>query len=226
MMEEKALFLLWLCLLAAVAIAGTVKKRQKKKRQREFVERQKEKGDEGERATEALLNQVRGFKRVLRQVYVPREDTGTSELDLVMIHEKGIFVIENKYYKGRIYGDEKELYWMQVFKRGEKRPFYNPVKQNQTHIRNLKRFLEDKIPWDIPYVSVVVFNGSGKLRRALVDPNTAIVVSGKKVKRRLKRYMRRMRRVLTKGQIDEISHFLSRRARGSKRVRRQHEKQF
>lgn len=219
-------FLLCLCLLAAAVIAMAVRRSRRKKRQKEFIQRQKKKGDEGERATEVLLNRVRGCKKVLRQVYVPKEEAGTSELDLVMIHEKGIFVVENKYYGGRIYGDERKLYWLQVFKGGKRRLFYSPVKQNQTHIRNLKRLLEGRVPWETPYVSVIIFNGAGKLKRAAVDPDTAVVASGKKAKRRLKRRMRRMKRVLTRGQIDEISRFLDQRAKGSKRVRKQHEKQF
>ena len=44
-----------------------------------------------------------------------------------------------------IFGTENQQYWMQVLAYGnEKRQFYNPIKQNQTHIYHLSNYLNVK----------------------------------------------------------------------------------
>ena len=48
----------------------------------------------------------------------------TTEIDLLMLHEKGIFVIESKYYSGWIFGSEDQLKWTQCFRNGRKEHFY------------------------------------------------------------------------------------------------------
>lgn len=65
----------------------------------------------------------------------------TSEIDLLMIHVKGIFVIESKNYSGYIFGSKDQLYWTQSLNKKTKQRFYNPIKQNQTHIKALSEYL-------------------------------------------------------------------------------------
>ena len=38
--------------------------------------------------------------KILRNVYVPKENGETSEIDVLYITQKGIFVIESKNYSG------------------------------------------------------------------------------------------------------------------------------
>lgn len=60
-------------------------------------------GQFGEYSTEFALtnNNLPGNLIVLKNVYVPYQGR-TSEIDLLMIHEKGIFVFESKNYSGWI----------------------------------------------------------------------------------------------------------------------------
>ena len=60
----------------------------------------------------------------------------TSQLDLVMVHTTGVYMVEVKNITGRIYGYRKQKYWKAYY---NYRPFdmYNPVFQNEGHIRNL-----------------------------------------------------------------------------------------
>ena len=56
-------------------------------------------GEYGEMLTERELRLVSLFGRkgkVLKNLYLPKEDGGTSEIDLVYITKKGIFVIERQ----------------------------------------------------------------------------------------------------------------------------------
>lgn len=200
---------LFIAVIIALLACLLTENLKRKKRLREWEERRRKKGEEGELYTASCLKKIRGYKRMLHHVYVPRADgKGTTEIDLVLIHVKGIIVIENKNYKGYIYGREEDVYWLQVSGKREKRSFYNPVKQNQGHIRHLKRLLAANTGFQIPYISVITFNNGGKLKRIRVHKETAIVTSSKKVRKCLRRRMRRMPRIWSRGQVDELYHFL------------------
>ena len=77
-------------------------------------------GQFGEFSTEyALTNHnLPGKLVVLKNVYVPYQGR-TSEIDLLMIHEKGIFVFESKNYSGWIFGCADQLNWTQSLQNGK-----------------------------------------------------------------------------------------------------------
>ena len=67
-------------------------------------------------------------------------DNKTCQIDHVLVCSRGIFVIETKTYSGRIYGDDSKREWTQVLQYGKvKNIFYSPVKQNNTHIYELSK---------------------------------------------------------------------------------------
>lgn len=61
---------------------------------------------------------VPGELYTFRNLYVPYQGK-YAEIDLVMLHERGLFVFENKNYSGWIFGDEKSLKWTQRFQNGK-----------------------------------------------------------------------------------------------------------
>ncbi len=105
-------------------------------------------GEFGESLTKsAVMSQIDGYYKVLSNILVPIGNVKT-EIDLIMIHEKGIFVFESKNFGGWIFGSESQKYWTQSMKGGRKYRFYNPVWQNKTHcdaIRNITGVSDDKI---------------------------------------------------------------------------------
>lgn len=132
-------------------------------------------GRHGEKLTERELKLVKLFGRkgqVLRNIYVPKGDGETSEIDVVYITQKGIFVIESKNYSGWIFGDEKSFNWTVMLPNKEKNKFYNPIKQNQTHIKWLSKFLDS----DIPLFSIVVFSERCELKKVTVDSPDVLVI--------------------------------------------------
>ena len=77
----------------------------------------------------------------------------SSQIDHIVINPRGIFVIETKNYSGEIYGSESQREWTQVLAYGNvKNKLYNPLKQNATHVYNVK-----KIVGKLPVYSLVVF---------------------------------------------------------------------
>ena len=73
--------------------------------------------------------------------YIPNRSGDKIEIDMIMLCQKGIYVIENKNYSGWIFGDEKSKNWCEILK-GKKYFFYNPIKQNKSHIKNLEKQLQ------------------------------------------------------------------------------------
>lgn len=120
------------------------------------------KGKIGEGSVNILLNRLDKEKYlVLNDVYIPKGDSKTAQIDHIVVSTFGIFVIETKNYKGWISGGETSQYWTQtIYKKKEK--LYNPIKQNIGHIKALKTLLQD-FP-DLPYISIVTFSSRADLK--------------------------------------------------------------
>ena len=124
-------------------------------------------GKLGELYTAKELKYVQLFgrkRRILRNVYVPKDNGETSEIDLLYITQKGIFVFESKNYSGWIFGDEKGQKWTMMLPNKEKHSFYNPVKQNQTHIKWLRNYIGE----NIPLFSIIVFSERCELKKITI----------------------------------------------------------
>lgn len=95
---------------------------------------------------EQLLKKLSGFTRpryYLKNLYVPTTG-GTTEIDLLMLHETGIYVFESKNYSGWIFGKEQDQNWTQTLPGGSHSTFYNPIKQNYSHVKALDRFIGER----------------------------------------------------------------------------------
>ena len=62
------------------------------------------KGNKGEYNIYRSLEKVKGEKLLLTNLYIPKEDGSTTEIDLLMITKSGLFVVESKNYSGWIFG--------------------------------------------------------------------------------------------------------------------------
>jgi len=112
--------------------------------------------------------------KFLFNVYVPKDDGGFSEIDVLMICPKGLFVFESKNYSGWIFGNETQKNWYQTLpvgkgRKSQKEVFYNPILQNKAHIKHLRTFLEKEIPAH----SVIVFSERCTLKN--VETNTLVI---------------------------------------------------
>lgn len=136
-------------------------------------------GRYGEYLTYKYLHKYeRQGARLLFNLYLPKGENETSEIDLLMICEKGIFVFESKNYSGWIFGDEDKLYWYQTLPRGrrsKKERFYNPIMQNSTHIKCLDTCLENRIDAGVPITSVIVFSERCTLKKVTVRSGIRVI---------------------------------------------------
>jgi len=120
-----------------------------------------EKGENGEWLAEYALRSIDGRRFILKNIYIPYRN-GTSEIDLILLHEKGIYVFESKNYSGWIFGSADKPYWTQTLNKNSKYKFYNPIMQNQTHIKALRACLG--LSPSNPIKSFIVFSERCELK--------------------------------------------------------------
>ena len=124
---------------------------------------------------------------VIKDVLIDGYEGHTSQIDLLVIGEKGIYVVEVKLYpEAKIYGDGNNRNWY-YYKFNHKYEIYSPLLQNKNHIKYLKEFLKDfgnipcfsviallcedfkvsNINKDINYLDTIIVSGLLSLRDAL-----------------------------------------------------------
>ena len=64
------------------------------------------------------MNSLEGTKRYLFNLYLPKDDGGTTEIDVVFLHDSGMYVFESKNYSGWIFGTETQKNWTQTLPMG------------------------------------------------------------------------------------------------------------
>ena len=90
---------------------------------------------------------------VLHDVLIDGADGYTSQIDLVLVGNRGIYVIEMKSFAdAKIYGDTMKSKWY-YYSHGKKYEIYSPLRQNKKHVEYLKTFLKDF--GDVPVFSII-----------------------------------------------------------------------
>ena len=117
---------------------------------------------------------------IFHDLYIKKYDGSYSQVDLVVVSEIGIIVIEVKKYSGWIYGVGNREKWVQVLDYGKvKYSIYNPVFQNDGHIRSIKSQLPGY--FTLPFYSLIVFYGNCELKKISNIPSEVTVVKANKV---------------------------------------------
>ena len=120
-------------------------------------------GSWGEKCIVTLLKNRTQTLEVFQNVYIPHTTHAdkTTELDIVIAAQTGIYVFESKAYGGKIYGRPEQLNWTQYLG-GVKSTFYNPIRQNETHRRSLAKVLN--VPLE-NILSFIVFENRADLSK-------------------------------------------------------------
>ena len=104
-----------------------------------------DKGDFGEYVVAKTLGDTEPGKQYVINNFCFSVKGKSCQIDHILINSAGIWVIETKNMSGKIYGKEEDGYWRQVLGYGNTvNKFYNPKKQNATHIYRLKYILGNK----------------------------------------------------------------------------------
>ncbi|WP_374723933.1 nuclease-related domain-containing protein [Calidifontibacillus erzurumensis] len=161
-----------------------------------------DRGNYGEYLTFLYLEKIEGNKRLLTNLYIPRKDGTTTEIDLIMISEKGIYVFESKNYSGWIFGDEKNRNWTQTLNNRRKNYFFNPIWQNKAHINALKSVVG--IDDARLYKSYIIFSERCTLKKVHVTSPEVKVLKRNDLIKAIKKDFIFSEKVLTTQQVDEL----------------------
>ncbi len=168
-----------------------------------------DKGRYGEYLTwKSLKSYEHDGGKFLFNCYLPAENGKTSEIDVILIHSSGIFVMESKNYSGWIFGKETDSCWTQTLPSGRgksrKERFYNPVKQNATHIKWLKNIVNSQIP----IYSIIVFSKRCTLKNITVANPQVTVIRRPQIHKVVKHIGSQSLHTLTKEEIANIYEIL------------------
>lgn len=128
------------------------------------VYKSKFKGDIGELVAAKFLNNLDASEyKVIHDIKInnPTKHTKTSQIDHLVVSKYGIFAVETKAYKGKIYGKEYSRNWTQYLG-NKKYDFMNPILQNYGHIKSLEAILDESYP-DMKYFSIIAFSAEANL---------------------------------------------------------------
>lgn len=146
-------------------------------------------GKTGEKRVASKLGWLSKEYVTLNDIMLPTQ-YGTTQIDHIVVSPYGIFVIETKNYKGWIFGHENSEEWKQSLLgtkqwygwSSEQHKFRNPIRQNQAHMRAVKRLLSDI--GDFRIIPIVVFSDNAELN--ITVPNH-IVINWRKLRSTIKR---------------------------------------
>ncbi len=115
---------------------------------------------------EAIVNLItklsldKNVYHLIKDVTLPTEDGGTTQIDHIIVSPYGVFVVETKNMKGWIFGSQHQKTWTQKIYR-QTFKFQNPIHQNYKHVKTLESLLELE---DNQIHSVVVFIGDSHFK--------------------------------------------------------------
>ena len=172
---------------------------------------EKKKGSLGEKeiGREFGIRSVLGkHGKIHKNLYVPAAGNKTSEIDLIFLCQKGIFVIESKNVSGSIYGSEWQKNWTVLLSGGHKHSLYNPIRQNLTHLENLRKYLSDmEIPKEAFY-NLVLFSDKTNLNNVTWTDSQTKVLQVKDISSFLNEIWKEKRDMFSKEQVNNLSDIL------------------
>ncbi len=157
-------------------------------------------GDSAEKKVIDFLKKSFPRASVMESVYL-KTPTGLTELDILMICNRGLFVVEVKSHNGEINTEGK--YWTQRWRDKIVR-FHNPVHQNNVHRTALEAvFRKRQSLASLPIYTVVVFTSSN----VTFTKNVKDVIKFSSLYSYVKR--RKPDKRMTKEMIKKVEKFIS-----------------
>jgi len=177
-------------------------------------------GAYGEYLTQYLFNSVRfkGYYKTLQNIYVPYKDS-TSEIDVLVAHKRGIYVIESKNYSGWIFGSENQQQWTQMLNKNAKERFYNPIRQNKTHIKALSEYLQIE---PSKMKSYIVFSERCELKKVPENTEQYVITKRNYLLDLINKDIADKQDIFTNEEIDEIVRKLEPLINASQEIKDKH----
>ncbi|MGN4125578.1 nuclease-related domain-containing protein [Lysinibacillus sphaericus] len=179
------------------------------------------KGRYGEYLTSRIIEKhaLKSHQQLVN-VYIPKRNSqDMTELDLLYIDRTGLYVIESKNYSGWIFGNEAHQQWTQTMPNKKKYKFYNPIRQNATHIRAVQDFVG--LPSEALH-SVIVFSERCELKKIEVTSHHVHVIKREDLPHFIEARKQSGKQFFTQADIDAIYKKLLPQMHVSQEVKNQH----
>ena len=111
-------------------------------------------GQKAEKEISGILSSLEGYHLLINDyTYINTKTDMSHQIDHILLHPHGVFVIETKSYYGEIDINNNDTVWIKTIK-GKKSVFPNPLIQNNSHRLLISKLLDKKV--DV--ISLVVFS--------------------------------------------------------------------
>lgn len=175
-------------------------------------------GNYGEGLLFIELEKLGSYKKIMTNLYIPIDDR-TTEIDVLMITKKGIYVFESKNYSGWIFGNENFKIWTQVIYQ-KRNKILNPIWQNKKHILALGGVLKEFD--NIRFESYIVFSKRCTLKKITYDQRKYKVIKRNRVIDNVIESLELNDDILSEVQINEIYDYLNNYSHASEELKKEH----
>ncbi|QSX05293.1 NERD domain-containing protein [Sedimentibacter sp. zth1] len=179
-----------------------------------------DKGNFGEFMTFSYLEKLDGHHKLMTNLYLFKDDGSTTEIDLIMLSQTGIYVFESKNYSGWIFGDEKNRNWTQTLQNKQKNRFFNPIWQNKGHISALKSVIDFRN--DNLYKSYIIFSKRCTLKKINVISPDVRVIKRNVLINAIKKDIEGSSNILTVEEVDQLYSKLKKYTCADKAIKKAH----
>lgn len=160
------------------------------------------KGAEFELDVVKRINELYPTAKVLQNLIIPKKKGGTTEIDVLVLTDKGFFVLECKNYNGFVVGKAKSKKWTIFYYKKYKKTFYSPIVQNRGHVFALR----DMFPKYF-FSNIVIFSDSSKLAKDIF--NAKEVKSFKGFSWFLENTLTKKKAIYTQAEVDAVYNYLA-----------------
>ena len=178
----------------------------------------------GEAAMTALTARVCDTDKrryvLMRNLYIPAR-SGYTEIDALLLHQSGMYVLESKNISGEISGDLESERWNQYLNEHTEHTFHNPVRQNIGHILALEHFLKIRHE-QAHFISFVVFSDRCTLRKVPKDNEFWSIVHCSELQDALYRRISGRKTIYSPQQLEDFYYKLQACANVSEEVKENH----
>jgi hypothetical protein len=181
-------------------------------------------GNMGELFIVKELERIFDDSNILQNLYVKSDNNKYTEVDIVVVTKMGLFVIESKNYSGSISGKINDSYWIQTLHTNQRYKLFNPIIQNNWHVKSLKANLHT-FP-GLRFFSIIVFSDRCELNDVPVRSNGTIVIQRQNLLKHIFNIISDIKSVLYTDEIESIIKTLTPLSNPCNVVKEQHRNQL
>lgn len=180
----------------------------------------------GESAMAALTARVCDSDKrkyvLMRNLYIPSRG-GTTEIDALLLHQSGIYVLESKNLSGEISGTLEMERWEQHLNERTEHTFHNPIRQNIGHILALQHHLKIRRE-QAHFISVIVFSDRCVLKKVPANNDLWNIVHCSELQNALQGLISSRKTIYSKDQLEDFYWQLSPCMDASESIKAEHRK--